>query len=225
MRRGPTFPSWTGWPVIAGATLWVLSAVFFVIQPIAQAASTAPYHMSTNLISDLGNTGCTADICSPMHTWVNVTFIATGLMHLLGALLVSTAFPQRRLSLIPTVLMMIAGAGLIVAGGSPENVDAFHHAAGAITGVICLNLAMYGYGQLIVRSRRWLGALATSAGAVGAVGTGYFLLGAIWPTGIAERVADYPSAAMVVVLGAAILVFSRPRAHEHVGSTMDEGSA
>ena len=212
-----TFPVSTGWPVVAGATLWTLSVVFFVIQPVAQSASTVPYDPATNLISDLGNTACGPDVCSPLHTWVNVTFVAVGAMHLLGALLVSNALP-RRLVLVPTVLMMVAGAGLVVAGLSPENLDGFHHAAGALIGVVTLNLAMFAYGLLLVRSRPWLGRMALSAGAIGIVATGYFIAGAGWPAGTEERLADYPSAAMVVVLGVATLWLTGPGLRSRAGS-------
>ena len=58
------------WEVL-GAGAWTLSLAFFVIQGVAQAASARPFSLQTNLISDLGNTACGREICSPLLVIAN----------------------------------------------------------------------------------------------------------------------------------------------------------
>ncbi len=70
--RVTPFPVLVTRTVTLGAVLWTLSIVFFVVQIIAQAASSRPYSLATNLISDLGNTACGPAVCSPLHTLVRL---------------------------------------------------------------------------------------------------------------------------------------------------------
>ena len=201
------FPAVITRTVIFGAILWALSIVFFVGQAIAQAASTRPYSLATNLISDLGTTACGPAVCSPLHGVMNVTFVLVGLCHGLGALATYRAWPRPRPGAVGVSILTIAGAGLIVAGLSPENVDPAGHDRGALVGLVCLNLALLVLGWSILSARRWLARLTYSAGIVGFVGLGLFLSGASGvPVGVAERLADYPGAVMVVVLGVGLLV-------------------
>ncbi len=196
--------------VLLGGVLWTLSIAFFVDQGIAIAAFTRPYSLATSLISDLGNTACGPTICSPLHTFMNVTFVFVGMCHALGALATYRAWPRVRSANVGIELLMIAGAGLIIAGLSPENVNPSAHDTGALVGLFALNLAMLALGWSLLPVRRWLGRATLGAGIVGLVGLGYFLSGQGLP-GIAERIADYPSAAMVVVLGVTQLVAAASR--------------
>ena len=201
-----TFPAVITRTVIFGAVLWALSIVFFVGQAIAQAASTRPYSLATNLISDLGNTACGPAICSPLHGVMNATFVLVGLCHGIGALATYRAWPRPRPGSVGVLVLAIAGAGLVVAGLSPENVDPAGHDAGALVGLVCLNLAMLVLGWSLLPARRWLARLTYGAGIVGFVGLGLFLSGVTGaPVGVSERLADYPGAAMVVVLGTVLL--------------------
>jgi hypothetical membrane protein len=212
----------TGRAVAIGATLWTLSIVFFAAQAIAQAASARPYSPVTNLISDLGNTACGPTICSPLHGLVDATFVVVGLCHGLGALATYRAWPRQWLSAVGVWLLVIAGAGLVVAGLVPENVSPEAHARGALLGLVCLNLSMLALGWSIVSARRGLATLTFGAGIVGLVGLGLFLSGAGGlPPGATERLADYPGAAMVVVLGAYLLV-ATTRARRRPGGMMPE---
>jgi hypothetical membrane protein len=206
-------------PVIAGAACWSLAVLFFVDQAIVQAATTRPYGMATNLISDLGITACGpftngsyhVDVCSPLHAVMDGTFIAVGLLHAVGAIATRAAWPDDFLSTAGRVLMMLAGAGLVVTGFTPENVNPSLHGSSALLGLGCLNTAMILLGFGLLKTTRGLGTLALIAGIIGWAGTIVLLQGiAGIPIGTAERIADYPSAAMVVVLGAAIL-WPKPR--------------
>jgi hypothetical membrane protein len=208
-RRPPAFPVAVTGPVVLGAVLWTASALFFVAQAAGQLASTAPYSLATNLISDLGNTACGPDICSPLHALVDAAFIVAGACHAIGAAATYRAWP-RGSSGAGLSLLAIAGVGLAVAGLVPENVGPGAHAAGALIGLVCLNAGMVVLGWSIRSLARGLGRLSQGAGTVGFVGTGYFLAGA-GPPGVAERIADYPGAAMIVVLGVYLLVAAASR--------------
>jgi hypothetical membrane protein len=200
-----TFPATISRGVMLGAALWTLSIIFFIVQAIAIGDFSPPYSLATNLISDLGNTACTPDLCSPLHTFVNAAFIAVGLCHVLGAAATFRAWPRVRSVNVGIDFLVVAGVGLMVAGLAPENVAPGAHAAGALVGLVAINVAMLALGWSLQPIRQGLGRLTLGAGIVGVVGLGYFLSGQGLP-GITERIADYPSAAMVVVLGATILL-------------------
>lgn len=201
---GAAFPAATSRAVVVGAVLWLVSIMVFVDQLIAQAASTRPYSMATNLISDLGVTACGPAICSPLHGFMNATFVAVGFCHVLGAMATYRAWPRRAATGLG--ILAVAGVGLIVAGLSPENLNAAGHDVGALVGLIALNAAMLVLGWSILPTERWLARLTYGAGIVGFVGLGLLLSGTGPPVGLDERIADYPGTAMVVVLGAYLLV-------------------
>jgi hypothetical protein len=102
----PTFPAAATRLVALGAASWSLLVIFFTGQAIAQAGVAAPYSLLDNAISDLGATSCgpltigtyQTAVCSPWHPVMNGTFVASGLLTLLGALGSWRAWPPRRLS-------------------------------------------------------------------------------------------------------------------------------
>ena len=203
------FPAIVNRRVLLGASCWALSVVFFLAQVAAIAASTRPYSLATNYISDLGNTACGPQVCSPLHDLVNASFVVTGALHLLGAALLVDAWPRRRLAAFTTWLYMVAGIGLILAGANPENENLAMHAQGALTGLLFLNLGTLVFGINVLAAARWLGGLAIACGLVGLLGLAVFLLRLGVPAGLSERVADYPSATRLVVFGARVLLSAR----------------
>jgi hypothetical protein len=138
---------------------------------------------------------------------MNTTFVVVGVFHGLGAITTYHAWPRPRISGFGIWLLALAGAGLMVAGLAPENVNASAHTRGALIGLISLNLAIILLGLALVSTVRWLGVMALVAGIAGFIGFGLFLNRAAGvPVGLAERIADYPGAAMVVILGTFLLV-------------------
>jgi hypothetical membrane protein len=213
------FPAAVTRPVVLGAACWTLTVAFFVDQAIAQAASTAPYSLATNFISDLGSTACGPSVagshgavCSPLHGLVNATFIAVGLLHTIGAIATRRAWGPRRLAVTGLAFLAVAGTGLTLAGLSPENVDLGLHTVGAVYGIVCLNVAMVLLGLVLLRPARGLGVLAFAAGVVGLLGFVLFTNAPGLPAGITERVAVYPADVAVIVLGVFLLVSARAAA-------------
>jgi hypothetical membrane protein len=207
------FPAAVTRPVVLGAACWALSVAFFVDQAIVQAASTRPYSLATNFISDLGSTVCgpvTAgshvDVCSPLHGLMNGTFIVVGLLHTIGAIATRRAWPRLPAATAGLVVLAIAGTGLTVAGLAPENVDLGLHTLGALYGIVCLNVAMVFLGAALLRVARGLGVMALAAGIAGLCGFVLFISPASRvPSGIAERIAVYPADVAIIVLGVFLL--------------------
>lgn len=135
------FPAQLSPWIVAGAAAWTASVVFFIVQAIAQAASARPFSLTTNLISDLGNTSCGPAVCSPLYLLVDVTFVVVGLLHWFGAVELRQAWPTGRRNWAATILLSLAGWGLAYAGVFPENVAPIQHRFGALLGLVSLTSA------------------------------------------------------------------------------------
>lgn len=215
MRVIRGFPASTDRQVAAGGACWVLTVVFFVGQGVVQAASTAPYSLTANYISDLGNTACgpfSLDgyhtvVCSPLHDLMNGMFVLAGLLTLAGAVLTRRAWPRRRLTAAGLVLLGLAGAGEVLVGFRPENVDIALHELGAVFGIGGANVGVILLGAGVWRARRWIAIFSLAAGVLGVAG---FLLLSSAPSlglgiGLVERLAGYPVVAWMMVVGGYLL--------------------
>lgn len=192
--------------VIVGAVAWTLSIVFFIVQGVVQAASARPFSLSTRLISDLGNTACGPAVCSPLHDLMNATFIAVGILHFAGTAATWSTWPAGIRSRVGLILLALAGWGLTSAGVFPENMAPDQHRIGALIGLIGLNVSMLLLGSVLFEVARSVGILSVAAGVIGSAALVSFLSQAPGlPIGIYERLADYPGAVMVIVIGGLIL--------------------
>lgn len=209
------FPASAERQVAVGGTCWALTLVFFVGQAVAQAASTVPYSLWANYISDLGNTACGPfslgsyhmDVCSPLSGVMNATFVVTGLLTSAGALGTWPAWPRRRLTTLGLVLLVLAGAGEVLAGFQPENTSLTLHAVGGLFGIAGANLGVLLLGAGVWRVRRLAAVLSMAVGVVGLVS---FALTSSAPSmslgiGLLERLAAYPVTVWMIVVGAYLL--------------------
>ncbi|WP_338201541.1 DUF998 domain-containing protein [Candidatus Nephthysia bennettiae] len=221
------FPASADRQVALGAACWVLTVVFFVGQAVAQAASTVPYSLAGNNISDLGNTACgtftqgayRADVCSPLHGVMNATFALTGLLMLSGAVGTRRAWPRRRLTTAGLVMLVLAGAGEVLVGFRPENVSLGFHALGAVFGIAGANVGVLLLAVAVWRTSPWTAILSLVVGVLGLVSFLLFVsaqslgLG----TGLVERLAGYPVVVWMIVVGCSLLWSGtwsdRPGAH------------
>jgi hypothetical membrane protein len=208
------FPAVTDKQVVLGAACWTLAILFFIDQAIVQAATTLPYSLSGNLISDLGITVCGpftnggyhVEVCSPLHGLMDGTFVAVGLLQVIGAITTRKAWPLPHA--YPGLAFLAAGGiGLALAGLAPENVNLSLHGNAAELGIDAVNIGMIILGAALLRVDPWLGSITLLAGIAGIAGAIILFnsLGGI-PIGTAERIAVYPPLAMVVVLGVYLLV-------------------
>lgn len=199
-----------------GAIVWVLAIQFFITQIIVQAAWTTPFSLTANYISDLGNTTCgpypvgsSMYVCSPWHAGMNTSFIALGVIILVGAALIHRAFPAGRMRTIGLALLVLAGPGEILVGLFPENVNITPHAIGAAAHFISGNLGIAVLGIAIAATRRQklLAIFSIIAGSVGLLATALFISGHYLGTGVGgmERFAAYPLPLWLIVVGVALL--------------------
>ena len=196
---------------VTGA-VWVLTVLYFIGQIVAQAAWTTPYSLIDNRVSDLGSTACGRTvantlICSPLHAVMNLTFVLTGVLILVGLFLTRSMWPRRRLTTWGLVLLGMAGAGTILVGLSPENVNVALHVIGALN-IPAGNVAMILLGLAIWRDHRGMARFSVVAGVVGLLG----MLAGPFPViltghggGLAERIALYPLIIWLIVFGIGIL--------------------
>lgn len=206
------FPASLGRAVVAGAACWILTAVFFAGQVVAQVASKGSYSFADNDISDLGSTTCGpvsafgyhAYACSPLHVVMNIAFVALGVLTLLGVAGTYRAWPARRLTITGLVLVSLAGAGASVSGLAPVNLHPGLHVASSVAGILGGQIGIILLGVAVWRSRLWVGVFSVLLGAVGLFG---FLVApsvGIAP-GTAERIAGYPFVLWMIVLGFLLL--------------------
>src|SRR5207244_3852099 len=119
--------------------------------------------------------------------------------------LVRTAFPSGRPRTAGLALLALTGAGIIMVGLFPENVNSTFHRLGAAGHFVLGNLAMVALGTALrsARQRKALACYSIVSGIAALIATGLFItdhslgLG----TGGMERVAAYPLPLWLTVFG------------------------
>lgn len=194
----------------AGAIAWISSIQFFLAQIVVQSAWTTSFSLTTNYISDLGNTACgmfpvgsTTYVCSPWHAWMNASFVATGIAVILGAGLLRDNVRPSRLALASLALIAVAGVGFILVGLYPENVNFPPHRLGAGLQFVCGNLGQVVFGIAMLRRARGVAFYSIVSGLVGLFATGLFVTGNHGPLAVGgmERLAAYPLPLWTIVTG------------------------
>jgi hypothetical membrane protein len=200
-----------------GAIVWILAIQFFIAQWIVQSAWTTPFSLTTNYISDLGNTSCgpypagprIMYVCSPWHAWMNASFILLGVIILVGAALIYRAFPAGRTRTAGLALLALAGPGPILVGLFPENVNITPHTIGAAAHFVSGNLGIVVLGIAIAATRRQtpLAVYSIILGIVGLLATALFVSGHYLGASIGgmERIAAYPLPVWLIVIGVSLL--------------------
>ncbi len=199
------------WRLMSGGICWIATLEFFAAQAIAQAAwKGSDYSLAGNAISDLGVTACgritiagqPGYYCSPLHILMNASFAATGILMLLGLYLTLPIWPHRRLTRWGIALFTLAGIGKILVGLAPGNINYGLHSLGGL-GIIFANIGMILLGLAMSGTNgRWIPRLSVSLGILGLIGEVFFIAHrALGGAGAAERIADYPVFAWMIVLG------------------------
>jgi hypothetical membrane protein len=209
--------------VVAGGAAWALAAVQFVIAHALAASAWRPgYSWAHNHIGDLANTQCgmfaapngqPVYVCSPLHGLMNGSFVLTGVLVIVGAVLLWKHWPTGWLADGATVLWIMLGFGKIIVGLAPENTNIGLHLIG------CLNvqlgaLAILLLAMVITRTDPWLARFGYVLAGVGLSGT---ILGTIGEYagpvlylglggGGMQRVASYPSLIWLIVCGVTVAV-------------------
>ncbi|MEX0172068.1 DUF998 domain-containing protein [Streptomyces sp. LMG1-1-1.1] len=193
---------------------------FFVIHGIAESAWVRPYSWARNNISDLGNAHCALQaepepryVCSPEHGLMNASFVALGVLLVVGVVLTAgVLWRENRTAAAARLLLAGAGVGFVLAGLAPADVDENQHVLGALlimaAGNIGLVLAGFGLSERIPTRLRW-GTAALGVTAFAALGLflsrQYLGLG----MGGMERVAAFPVLLWALAAGMRGLVIRR----------------
>jgi hypothetical membrane protein len=225
--------------VQAGAVAWIIGTpVFFIAELVAQSAWPTSYSWATNAISDLGAVHCagtgTANpppryVCSPLHTVMNTSIITLGVLLAAGAVLTGPAWGRGAVSRTARVLLVAAGAGLVLAGLNPEDVNLNLHvlAAFLIMGVGNIGFVLAG----LTRRESQIGRLRAltlplSAVAVAATWLMFSHHTPVLGYGGMERAAAYPLLCWTVITGAHFLrAIPRPITSQHTQTAGPAGPA
>ncbi|QGZ52487.1 DUF998 domain-containing protein [Streptomyces sp. QHH-9511] len=175
---------------------------FFVMHGIVESAWAQPYSWARNNISDLGNVHCALQtepepryICSPEHAMMNTSFVALGISLIIGAALTGDMWRKGITAAVARLLVASAGAGFVLVGLAPADVDENQHFLGALlvmgTGNIGLLLAGFALADYIPGPLRRLTSLL---GVTAITAFGLFLSHHYLGLGMGgmERVAAFP---------------------------------
>jgi hypothetical membrane protein len=188
-----------------GALAWLSAAQFFIAQVVVAAAWAQPFSLAADYISDLGNTACPpGGVCSPLHAWMNASFITIGVTMSLGAWLTRGRFRPGLVRSLAAVLFSLAGIGVILVGLYPENIDNDRHTLGAGINFLTGNVALLLFGVSAPSPGVGLfRAFSLFAGAAGLAGLALFLSGEYLNIGVGgmERVIANPMAIWQIAAG------------------------
>lgn len=204
-----------------GPIIWLFSFQFMLAEYLISLTTSYPYSYFDNYISDLGAAHC-ADLtsgftdavhraCSPLHDWMNLSFVAQGVLLAIGAFYMRHRFPATKPIRIGLLLLMIAGAGFVAAGLAPNDVNLPVHYTGAVLALFGggIGITLIGATLLGQKSNGTGFALLTIAsGVLSLAGTILLSSGITLGLGVGgmERVAAYPVELWPVLAGAYYLL-------------------
>jgi hypothetical membrane protein len=217
--------------VILGGAAWILATLQYAVAQVVVAAAWhhPPYSWLGNYISDLGNTECgpfkvphgtPSYVCSPMHSAMNASFIIAGILTIAGAVLLRRFWPRSRGTTVALVLWVITGFGKIVVGLVPENTNIDLHLLAAFNVPVgCVAILL-----LSLPRRQASRAVSVAGVALAVVGLAATVLSTAAEfassssldlglrAGGMERVADYPGALWILMIGIIAVLSAGARA-------------
>jgi hypothetical membrane protein len=204
---------------ILGAFAWILCVQYFLIEQFVKNAWTVPaYSMRFNYISDLGATSCSylspgvmRAVCSPLHAFMNYSFIANGILIIVGCALFWGILPKQRLLKIGLVFLALGSLGLIAVGLFPENTIIALHTASAVEFFVLVNVGIILIGAGLRKLKIWplRSAYSILSGVIALIALVLLPITAfsyVVGLGLLERVASYPFTIWLVVIGISLLI-------------------
>ena len=194
-----------------GPLIYLLSIQYFLIQIYVALQWSPSYSLSSNTISDLGNTVCGAYggrfVCSPAHSLMNGSFILLGITMICGSLLMNRLLGKKQMTTLGFGAMATAGMGTILVGLFPENSIAALHILGAALPFLLGNVAMVLLG-FSLSVPKWLRLYSVLSGGVALVALGCFVSAHYLGLGEGglERIVAYPQTVWLIVLGTYALI-------------------
>jgi hypothetical membrane protein len=220
--------------VVLGGAAWIAATLQYAVVQIVVAAAWhhPPYSWLSNYISDLGNTACgpfkvphgtPAYVCSPMHSAMNASFIIAGLLTIAGAVLLRRFWPRSRGTTVALVLLVITGLGKIVVGLVPENTNidlhlfaAFNIPVGCVA-ILLLSLPARQPNRAVSLTGMVLAVIGLAATALSTAAE--FATDSSLDLGLRaggmERLADYPGALWILMIGIIAVLSAGAHAGHH----------
>ncbi len=193
-----------------GASLWILSIQYFVTQFVVARAWKNSFSLTDNTISDLGNTACATYgkmyVCSPLHHWMNASFILLGIFQASGGLILCKRAINNKTKNLGFDFIVLAGIGTILVGIFPENTVIQLHMIGAALPFLIGNLGLILLGPNlkvpnILRVYTWVSGIISLVALLLLVTHNYLSIG----NGGMERLTAYPQTIWLIVIGIYIL--------------------
>ncbi|MBJ8347099.1 DUF998 domain-containing protein [Antrihabitans sp. YC2-6] len=188
----------------AAGIAWSLAFAYLAVEIVTAYAWKSDYSFRHDTISDLGVTACTPHMCSPLHLLMNATFVALGLLTIMGAVLFRGAIPHgyRRWWIVS--LAVLTGLSTAATGLVPSNDGIVVHLLAVLPAFVSRHLVLILVAVWLWKSRRIVAVWSALCAISGLVGT-VLLVGSVVQIGISERLVLYPLPAFMAVTGAAVL--------------------
>jgi hypothetical membrane protein len=176
-----------------GATAWLLTLQFFVVEAVVQLQA-AGYSRADDLISDLGTAS------SPAHLLMNASFVVQAALIGAGAWLLRPALTGRGVTVAP-VLLGAAAVGVLLVGLFPLDGPATLHGVGAWLYLVGGGIGLIALAYAVRPRSEALGTTLALLGLVGTAMTVFFVAGI---TGYLGEGGTERAAAYVLPIGLAI---------------------
>jgi len=196
-----------------GPVIVVLSSWYFAAQVLVAWVFRPEYSFVSNVISDLGNTGCPpphSNICSPRYIVMDISIVILGLAMIVGSVLIFSEFSfsehrrERVAAIAGFACMGLGGLGGILVGAFPENVNTAHlHTVGTVMVIGFGQLAILILGLVLREIDDWLRefmlvtSLIVLLAGISIAGKHQFGIG----QGALERLAQYPESVWLILFG------------------------
>lgn len=191
---------------LVGPLFWAVSVQYFVTMLVVALDWPTGYSALQNTISDLGNTSCGTYggryVCSPLHVWMNASFIVLGVTMVAGAVLIYQEFRKSRGSAWGFGAMAAAGVGTILVGIFAENTNSSLHEFGSMLPFVIGNVGLVVLGKTLDIPRRFR-QYTIASGVVSLAALVLFVSGMYLGLGRGgmERVVAFPQTIWLIVFG------------------------
>lgn len=195
----------------AAGFAWSLAFAYLAVEIVTAYAWSTPYSFRHDTISDLGVTACTPNLCSPLHLLMNATFVALGLLTILGAVLFRGVVARGYRQWWLVSLAVLTGLSTAATGLVPSNDGIFVHLLAVLPAFISRHIVLILIAVWLWKQRRLVAVWSATCALSGLIGT-VLLVGSVVHIGIGERLVLYPMPAFMAVTGAGVLFTTLIRA-------------
>lgn len=188
----------------AAGVAWSLAFAYLAAEIVTAYAWKTPYSFRHDTISDLGVTACTPNMCSPLHLLMNASFVALGLVTIIGAVLFRGFIPHRYRQRWIVSLAVLTGLSTAATGLAPSNDGIVVHVLAVLPGFVSRHIVLILVAVWLWKQRRLVAVWSAICALTGLLGTALLAVSVV-QIGISERLVLYPLPAFMAVTGAAVL--------------------